>query len=83
MGKTNRGFIFCGSKGVDREHLPTVVELRYLDPDAGYGLFLVSMTLVRKKRGTTITVVTLKETPLVSVRVFLRASVEEWWTLNE
>ena len=26
---------------------------------------------------------TLKETPLVSVRMFLCASVEEWWTLNE
>ena len=26
---------------------------------------------------------TLKETPLVSVHVFLCASVEEWWTLNE
>ena len=25
----------------------------------------------------------LKETPLVSVRVSLCASVEEWWTLNE
>ena len=25
----------------------------------------------------------LKEIPLVSVRVFLCPSVEEWWTLNE